>query len=321
MEAAGFNFRQDRLSWTEGEHEYAFFLDEDGSHAAFLEQAPPSIRAALVSARGRRNVTERRFRAAVGIYALITTLPLLLLLAFVLNVGILAEWLADRIPVEQEARIGQMVLAQTRARTRLIERGPALDAVKLIGERLTAGSRYRYQWFVAQDSEVNAFAAPGGVVVVNAGLIAKAARPEELAGVLAHEVSHVERRHSMQGLVKKAGLSLLLSLALGDFGGSSIAGLASTLTELKFSRDAEAEADSEGVKRLASAGIDPKGMSDFFAKLAKDENGKGPALLATHPAPAERMARIQRQITTLPATTPAPLPLDWRGVQASLESR
>jgi predicted Zn-dependent protease len=197
---------------------------------------------------------------------------------------------------------------------KLDDRGPAVDAVRLIGERLTPGTRLRYRWFVADRPEVNAFAAPGGVVVVFRGLVQAAETPEEVAGVLAHEVAHAELRHGLRATVKGMGFRALLALALGDLSGTALEAMVADLTELRFSRDAEREADAEGLRRLAAARIDPRGMVRFFERVRDEAGAAVPALLSTHPAPAERLEALRRETAALRIDA-TPLPLDWAAVK------
>jgi Zn-dependent protease with chaperone function len=318
VEAAGFNLRQLKLSWNGAEGSYDFFVEAEEDFARLLSGAPESMKDAFAGAQGRRRSMGRRFSAAVAVYGAVISLPLLLLLAFLLNIGHLVDWIAEKIPVHYEDRIGDVVLAQTRAQMKLIDSGPAHEAVQAIGERLTAGSAYRYRWFIADRKDINAFAAPGGVIVVHAGLIAQTAQAEELAGVLAHEVAHVEHRHSLKNLMKTAGLSVLLSLVLGDWSGTALGNAAGKLTELKFSRDAETDADREGLRRLVDAGIAPHPMADFFSKLSSKESGMMPSMLATHPASAEREERLRSMIAALPTKQYAPLPFNWAEIKTSL---
>lgn len=317
--AAGFNLRQLQVSWKDRSDEFAFFIEQEEERQTFLSTAPQSLAADLSATKKTQGALNRRFHALLGAYGLYLALPLILIAVFLFNLNNLVGWAAGKIPAEYEARIGDMVLAQTRAQGRVVESGPAVDAVRHIGAKLTGGSRYQYRWLIVQSNEVNAFAAPGGVIVVHSGLIKQTGRPEELAGVLAHEVAHVELRHSLQGLIKKAGFSILLSFLMGDWSGTALGGSIATLTEMKFSRDAETEADEEGLRRLVATRISPQGMPEFFAKLAKKENG-GPdlSMLSTHPASQERMTKLQQEIRLLPAQNYAPLQLDWGRVKAAL---
>ncbi|RJF96145.1 M48 family metallopeptidase [Noviherbaspirillum saxi] len=321
VEAAGFNLAQLRLSWNDAEGESACFIEQPADKEYFLSHAPASIGTSLRAARKSQRHLSSRFGLAVFFYGMVVLLPILILVAFLLNTDRLAGWVADKVPVRYEEKIGSMVLAQTRMRSTLVESGAAYDAVKTIGTKLTAGSRYSYRWFLAKENEVNAFAAPGGVVVVYAGLIRQAASAEELAGVIAHEVAHVEQRHGLTSLVKNTGFMALLSLAMGDLSGSTLAAGIAKLTELKFSRNAEIDADNEGLKRMLIAGINPAHMANFFVRLAQDEKKAVPALLATHPASAERVATLRTQIAALPARDYIPLSIDWKAVQDSLKAR
>lgn len=318
IEATGFNLRQLRLSWNAMDGSYTFFVEVDEDRTRLTSGAPDSLRQAFARATAAQRRMGRRFGAAAFVYGAVVALPLLLLLAFLLNIGRLVDWAAEKVPVRYEERIGDLVLAQTRAQMKLIESGPAHEAVTAIGAALTSDSRYRYRWFVADNKEINAFAAPGGVIVVYSGLIAQTARAEELAGVLAHEVAHVEQRHSLKNLMKTAGFSVLLALAIGDWTGTALGNAAGKLTELKFSRDAETDADREGLRLLVDAGIAPHPMADFFAKLADKENGTLPSMLATHPASAERQQRLRAMIAGLPSRQYTPLRFDWAQVRSSL---
>ncbi|HEY0844432.1 MAG TPA: M48 family metallopeptidase [Noviherbaspirillum sp.] len=320
LEAAGFNLQQQRLSWRSDEGEFALFIEDGRERECFLAQAPAGLAGHIAGAQRQQRRVGAGFRVALLAYGLILALPFLLLGVFLLNTDRLSGWVADKVPLHYEQKIGNLVLAQTRAQARLIEDGPAHDAVKAIGTRLTTGSRYSYRWFVADSKEVNAFAAPGGVIVVHAGLIHKTARAEELAGVLAHEVAHVEQRHSLRSLIKNAGFGVALSLALGDWSGTALSGWIAKLSELKFSRDTEMEADREGLRLLVQAGMDPEPMAAFFGKLADEESKAAAALslLATHPASEQRMAALREQLSSLPARQYQPLAFDWQQVKSSL---
>lgn len=318
LDAAGFNQDQTRISWQDGAGSYAFFLDT-AHREAFISGAPAALTAQFGTAERQRRRTERHFRLGWTVLGLTLALPILLVMIFYLKADALADWVAERIPAEFEAQIGDLTLAQARTQSKLQDSGATVEIIRQIGEKLTPGSRHRYRWFVASDPSVNAYAAPGGVVVVNTGLIRAAASAEELAGVLAHEVSHVELRHSLKGAIKNLGLRTLLSLALGDFSGTLAGEAAANLTEMKFSRDAEAQADQAGLQRLVQAGIDPQGMPRFFAKLAASEGAaaKLPALLSTHPQSTERSTRLAAEIAALPKRVYEPLAVDWLRVMST----
>lgn len=317
IDAAGFNAAGLRLSWGAENGEHVFFVETEEARATCLASAPVQHSARLAAAAGLRGRVERRFRLGGAALFLLLLLPVLALGAFFLAQDDLADWVVRRIPYEQEARLGDLALAQTRLQMQLAESGPAVEAIRAIGEPLTAGSPHRYRWFVADRPELNAFAAPGGVVVVHAGLIRSADSTEEIAGVLAHEIAHVELRHSLKTMVKGMGLRALVALALGDFSGTAVAEAAKNLTELGFSRDAEREADRDGIRRLVAARVDPGGMVRFFEKLAREQSMAPPALLSTHPASEERLAELRREVATLNGTW-LPLAIDLTAARAAL---
>lgn len=307
--AAGFNSASLRITWEGDVGAYAFVIETDAARAACGVSAPPDIARCILSASGSRERLERRFRFGGVLLALILLLPLIGIGVFLLNSDRVADWAVKRIPYEQEARLGDLVLAQTRLQMKILDSGPAVDAVSAIGSRLTTGSLHRYRWFVADRPDVNAFAAPGGVVVVFSGLIRSAGSAEELAGVLAHEVAHAELRHSLRGMVKSLGLRALVSLLTGDASGGVFADAATRLTELRFSREAEREADDDGLRRLVKARIDPNGMLRFYQKLAGERRPSPPPLLSTHPATGERLEHLRREVAQLRENW-EPLPID-----------
>lgn len=160
---------------------------------------------------------------------------------------------------------------------------------------------------------VNAFALPGGRIAVFSSLIATADTPEELAGVVTHEIGHVANRHSEAQLVRAVGLQLLLSLASGGSGGNHLGELASVLTILQYSRDAEREADDYAQKTMSSARIDPLGLKHFFEKIQKLDGdssilGELGNMLSTHPVTQERIDAIKPLVGP---SRPVLTPEDW----------
>ena len=189
-----------------------------------------------------------------------------------------------------------------------------------IGKRLTQGSAYPYEFYVTEDKSVNAYAMPGGFIVVHSGLLALAGSADEVAGVLAHEVAHIERRHSLRGMAKSAGLYAVVALFFGDFG--RLSGAAADLLNLKFSRDNERDADSAGLTLLVKAGLEPAPMAAFFRKMAA-ESVAVPAFLSTHPASEERFDNLDRAVKASPeaARATAPLAIDYPAVKAALPKK
>ncbi|MFT3672136.1 M48 family metallopeptidase [Aestuariivirga sp.] len=156
---------------------------------------------------------------------------------------------------------------------------------------------------------VNAFAAPGGKIVFTRGILEKADKPEEIAGVLAHEIGHVAHRHPEVQLVRLTGLQVLISVMSGSNGGDITSNIAALATLLQYSREAEREADAFALETMQKASIDPMGLRTFFEKISKEEGGSssssGPAstfgkignIFSTHPGINDRI----KNITPLPA--------------------
>lgn len=248
----------------------------------------------------------------LGAFALATAIG-----ATVLRYDAIVAWSATRVSPETERRLGQHVVASLREEGRLLEAGPAVQAIADVGNRLTAGSHYDYRWFVLIDKDVNAFAAPGGVVVVHSGLIQAAESPDEVAGVLAHEVQHVELRHSLQNMIHAIGWAALLTVVLGDV--SAIAGvLIHQAGTMRFSRELESQADMRGLEALHRAGLPAQGMVTFFRRLQREEVGSVP-LLSSHPATVERIQRLESAIAARAPPRLAPIVVDWPALQRALE--
>lgn len=292
--------------------------DVDGAWAAHVLDAAEARRlltnsalsgtpqAAALGKTQRKTRVQRSFGRMV--LALLLLLPVLLLAVFLLSASRIAGWVASRLPLEQEITLGRTAFDSMRGSLKLAEQGPASEMAQSIVARLTRDSRFKYEVHIAHDDSPNAFALPGGVIVVHTGLIAATKRPEELAGVLAHEVQHVELRHSLRGMVKEMGLRGLWAFVMGDFG-SSLAGQAALeLTSLRFSRGDESEADAHGFDALVAAGIDPAGMPEFFSTLSQTSGASVPAFLSTHPLSEDRDRELRSRLANVTGKTFQPLP-------------
>ena len=221
------------------------------------------------------------------------------------------------IPYSLERELGEQAFVGYREELDL-RVDPALQAfVEETGERLLGAYEgevpYAFSYHVARDPQVNAFAMPGGYVVVLTGLIAEGETPEQVAGVVAHEVSHVLLRHSVRQMVNQAGIFTALAVFVDPLGAAELY-TATSLLGLKFSRDYEAEADALGVELLHRAGIDPRGLPEFFGGLGGAL--KPPELLSTHPSDETRVETLRAQIAELPAKDYTPLEVDWERLQA-----
>lgn len=193
------------------------------------------------------------------------------------------EWLGPRVPQSWERNLGDAMVGDLGNRLCSTPEGDRamaklLEAVDPEQEKVRAG--------VANIGMVNAVALPGGQVLLFDGLVQEAETPEELAGVLGHEVGHVRERHVMTALLRQFGLSILLSGANSSVG-DTVFGLAS----MGYSRDAEREADQYARDRMEESNISPLGAARFFERLGGDEEGEENAVIgwiSSHPGPGER---------------------------------
>lgn len=316
--AGGFNDTVWRLEWSDPQGRWAVLIDDPALQQQLTAKPPAALAATLAQLRGGQRRSRTLRGVGYGALAAWFLLPVILLGVLVWNADALIGRLSGLVTVAQEQKLGDQVWKAQRTRLRLIENTPANAAVEAIGQRLSQGSAYTYRWYVARDPSINAFAIPGGVIVVHSGLIEAAKTPEQLAGVLAHEVQHVEQRHSLKAMAQSLGTMAALGLVFGDVSG--LAQIAASLSQLSYSRDAEREADRRGLDSLRRARIDPAGMVAMFATLAKQNEGlTPPAMLSSHPATEERMERLRTAVAEGAPWPSEPLPLDWAAVQASVE--
>lgn len=219
---------------------------------------------------------------------------------------------------QQDVEMGQQSAAQIMRETPMLDDPQISGYVSQLGAKLAskaAGEKFPYQFRVVATKEINAFALPGGFLFVNAGAIAAARNEGELAGVMAHEISHAALRHGTNQASKQRlaqmGLGVLGTLAAsgeaGDLGGavSAIGGLGANMLFLKFGRTAEKQADIEGARILAEAGYDPRDMANFFKTLEAEGGQRVPEMLSDHPDPGNRIEYILAEIPKLPVNSNA----------------
>ncbi|MDA3912695.1 M48 family metalloprotease [Oleiagrimonas sp.] len=248
---------------------------------------------------------------------------------------------ADALISPQEAaRYGAAMLHQMRALHKVLDDPQVNQYLNDVGYRLVAASadpKQKFTFFVVRDSEINAFAAPGGYIGVNAGLITLTRNESELAAVMAHEIGHISQHHlerAFEASKKDAPLMALVLLGAiaagsttrngGDAGMAVLAGGQGLLAQkkLNFTRADEAEADRVGIQTLAQAGYDPEAMADFFQRMEDTlRPGSGgisvPALLQTHPVTAERIsdARARARVLEKEMAKHPVLPMDQQQLE------
>ena len=214
------------------------------------------------------------------------------------------SWLGPLVPESWERRIGSALVGDLEPFTCST---PESDAALAALVRQVDDGKTPVTVQLAKIDMVNAVALPGGRILIFDKLVQEAKSPDEVAGVLAHEVGHVRKRHVMQALLRQFGLSVLLSGANSDIGGT-LGGVAA----MGYTRDAEREADAYSRMRLASADISPAATAAFFGRLRKLDptaGNKQLSYLNSHPDTAEReqafKAAVKRDEAYRPALNPA----------------
>jgi Zn-dependent protease with chaperone function len=215
---------------------------------------------------------------------------------------------------QQDVQLGQEAAKQVLEKTHPVQNRIVQDYVNRVGQRLSEqpeahASGFPFQFTALNDPQVNAFALPGGSMFIYSGLLKLADTEGELAGVMAHEMSHVILRHGTHEATKQQFISLPAALAgsLAGSGGGMLGqlaqlgiGLGANSVLLKFSRTAESEADALGTHLMAEAGYDPIEMAHLFQKLESSGGARAPQLLSDHPNPGNRIQAIEAETRTLP---------------------
>jgi Zn-dependent protease with chaperone function len=197
---------------------------------------------------------------------------------------------AQRIPLEQERALGAQLEA-------LLDRStcvqpPAQATLESLVKRL-GGEQFQVR--IMRETTPNAFALPGGIILVTDRLLKDAQSPDEIAGVLAHEIEHITQRHVLAGMVRDTILTGLWSLTVGDYAGLLVIdpSTAYHIANLEFSREDEALADAGAVQRLRAAHIRHAGLAAFFERITKRYGDSVPKWLSTHPSNADRIAKLR----------------------------
>ncbi|MFL6210860.1 MAG: M48 family metalloprotease [Pyrinomonadaceae bacterium] len=212
---------------------------------------------------------------------------------------------------QDDVKVGLQAAQEAEQQMPILRDGEVADYVNSVGQRLVRAipeeyqhPEFRYSFQVVNQKEINAFALPGGPMFVNRGMIEAAHNEGEMAGVMAHELSHVALRHGTAQATKAqkysilSGIGQIAGAVIGGTGGA-ILGQGSQLGVgvyfLKFSREYETQADILGAQIMARAGYDPNDLANMFKTIQQQGGGGGPQFLSDHPAPANRYARINQE--------------------------
>jgi predicted Zn-dependent protease len=233
-----------------------------------------------------------------------------------------------------DVRAGQQAAAEAERQLPLLHDEAVTSYVATVGNRLVRAippnlrhSQFRYTFHVVNDRTINAFALPGGPTYVNRGMLQTAHNEGEIAGVMAHELSHVALRHGTAQASK--AVKYEVGAAAGQILGALIGGKVGTIVAegsrfgigaafMRFSREYERQADIEGAEIMARAGYDPRDMARMF-KTLEQQQASGPEWLSDHPNPGNRYAYISREAQTLRVANPIRDTRAFDDVQARLK--
>jgi len=212
---------------------------------------------------------------------------------------------------QQDVEVGQQVSKDAEQQLRMLNDSRVDNYLNNLGRRLSGhapGYQFPYTYKTVNDRAINAFALPGGPIYINRGVIEAADNEAQLAGVLAHEASHVALRHGTNQASKASAAQMPLSILGGLLGSNSTgaalaqlgAGFAVNSILLKYSRTAESQADIVGTQILYDSGYDPRAMAQFFQKIETGQKGSGPAeFFSNHPSPEHRIERVDQEVEKL----------------------
>lgn len=305
----------DRLETLSGPQGVLRLGKADSPVLARLEVRDPQLAAAIderswpVDRSGRR---ARRMQVKVTAWSLAAATSLVVVAVW--GLPRIATELTPLIPHWVERKVGAAVERQVRANLDTHHTGAAFECGNGAKEKpgraafdklmrqieAAADLPIPLSALVMRQPEENAIALPGGYIYVFQGLLDKAATPDELAGVIAHEVGHVAHRDGTKMVLQASGLSLLFGILLGDFvGGGAVVLAAKVILQTRYSRAAEIAADDYGVALLRRIGGDPRGLGRLLSHIAGTMH-PGPTILLDHPETRDRVARIETTAGSAP---------------------
>ncbi len=278
----------------------------------------------------QRNSISKR----LTVFTLAATLWILPVAAFAQQTRVVAP--NNKYKVQDDVKLGAQAASEVEKQFPIINDSDANEYIQRVGDRLVRSIprqfdqpafNYRFKWVNASD--LNAFALPGGPMYVNRGMLQAAKNEGELAGVMAHEISHVALRHATAQATKQGSakntlgtIGLILGGAiLGGQTGAQLGAMAAAAWQTKYSREYETQSDTLGAQILADAGYDPRDLANVFRTIA-GEGGRGaPEWLSSHPDPGNRFEKINREAQYL-RVSPNPIKItrDFERIQSMFRS-
>jgi predicted Zn-dependent protease len=229
--------------------------------------------------------------------------------------------LSYEVSIEQEEKLGNLFKEMIWDQYPTVKDNAADSALHQITDRLIKAldtTKYRYEFTIIKNEQINAFTIPGGNIYVFSELMKIAETPEEVAAVLAHEIGHAENRHVVTKLMQELSITAIVSVLSGG-DPSVLTQVLKSIIDNSFSRKQEEEADQFALKLLEKANISPKSLARFFERLNEKDLDYDERLeiLMTHPHNDKRIEQVRRY-KTKNEFKPIPFTIDWKKVQASL---
>jgi Zn-dependent protease with chaperone function len=209
---------------------------------------------------------------------------------------------------DQDIQIGQKIAIHTESTMPMLSDRRVNAYLNALGHKIAGfapGTKFPYEFHVVNSQQINSFALPGGEIFIYRGIIEEAGDEAQLAGVMAHEISHVALRHGTNQATKAEMSTGVLGVIGGMFGGGSVGSVVSQAGEdlaassflLKYSRATETQADVVGTQILYDSGYDPRAMGQFFENIENDvKHGRFAEMFSNHPIPEHRIERIDQEI-------------------------
>ncbi|HMQ03291.1 MAG TPA: M48 family metallopeptidase [Pyrinomonadaceae bacterium] len=242
----------------------------------------------------------------------------------------------NKYNVQDDVKIGREAAAQVERQFPMVNDRDSQAYIERVGANLVAAiprefrqPAFDYRFTIVNASDINAFAVPGGPMYVNRGMIEGARNEGEMAGVMAHEISHIALRHSTAQATKQGSVGSQLGMLgmilggaiLGGQTGAQIGMLGAQAWMTKYSREYETQADFLGARIMADAGYDPRDLANMFQTIAQQGGGRAPEWLSSHPDPGNRFQRINQEATRLNVSqNPIKITRDFERIQARLRS-
>jgi predicted Zn-dependent protease len=235
------------------------------------------------------------------------------------QINFLSEDETNGFMKDQEKKLGELIMESIKETQKEIKSEKIKAILDSIGRTICEPNKIDYDSIkihIVKNSEVNAFTLPDRHMIIYTGLIDYAKNPEEIAGVMAHEIGHMEKKHVMKKLVKEIGVAMLFTIVGGDAGFEITKETSRVLSSSAFDRSLEREADEFAVDMLAKANVDPESFGNIMFRLAKSQDLPEELVwISTHPDGKERSAEIFKKRKELKFTSKPIIKTPWEDVK------